>query len=139
MKNRYGKWLILRLADNQEALPAFKKKYICQCDCGEEAEVIFESLKCKRSTQCRRCGRKQAAEKRSKYHLMNGQQFGKWTVIEKKNIHRHTLYACKCECGIIKNIRANRLVGGETKSCRRCRINGRIFKKIARLQETLIA
>jgi hypothetical protein len=48
-----------------------------------------------------------------------GQKFGKWMVIKRrKNDSRgKPIWACKCECGKIKNVSASSLRGGFSKSC----------------------
>lgn len=138
MKKRYGKWLILGLAENQEGIYPSKQNYLCRCDCGQEVVRRLSSIKHGYSTQCRRCGHKQSTKKHIKYHIVIGNQFGKWKVLEKKAVGS-TYYTCKCECGTIKDITSNRLALGETTCCRKCKLNRTILKKIARLQKSLIA
>lgn len=115
------------------------RKCLCRCDCGYEATKLFKILKYGRSTKCVSCHLKQLQEKHIKYRLQNGQRFGKWTIMEKKIINRSTVYVCKCECGIIRNLTGNRLVVDQTTSCGKCKKKNTTLRNIARLQKSLIA
>jgi hypothetical protein len=49
---------------------------------------------------------------------LTGKRFGRLTVIGvEDNGKRHTYYACQCDCGNVKVIRADALIGGCTVSC----------------------
>lgn len=49
---------------------------------------------------------------------LTGKRFGRLTVIGvEDNGKRHTYYACQCDCGNVKVIRADALISGATKSC----------------------
>lgn len=58
---------------------------------------------------------------RRDFSLLEGQVFGKWTVIsrapDRKQGHMRTHYLCRCECGRERVIKAVNLVDGKTKSC----------------------
>lgn len=61
-----------------------------------------------------------------KIKAMIGTKVGKWFVIEevkveqkRKTVFRH--YNCRCECGIIKIVRADGLRNGRSSQCRDCR------------------
>lgn len=60
-------------------------------------------------------------EKPTSYNFedIEGQKFGKLTVIGfvGKDKHRNTLWRCECECGNQKTIQANNLKNSHTKSC----------------------
>ena len=54
-----------------------------------------------------------------KYDL-TGQKIGRWTVMyatDKRTKNRQILYHCKCECGNEKDVNADTLRKGESKSC----------------------
>lgn len=52
------------------------------------------------------------------YNDLTGKRFGKLYVIGvDENGGRKTKYLCQCDCGMIKSIRADALIGGMTKSC----------------------
>lgn len=48
-----------------------------------------------------------------------GQQFGRWTVIERaeRDKHRFACWLCRCQCGTIKSVNENTLVRGKSTSC----------------------
>lgn len=49
---------------------------------------------------------------------LTGKRFGRLTVIGvEDNGKRQTYYACQCDCGNVKVIRADALISGATKSC----------------------
>ena len=49
------------------------------------------------------------------------QQFGKWTVLSRAPNRKHNLYwACKCDCGKIKEVAANGLKAGQLTQCISC-------------------
>lgn len=53
-----------------------------------------------------------------KIKIKIGDKFGRLEVLENTGIIKsHTCFKCKCKCGNIKNIRADRLKSGNTKSC----------------------
>lgn len=51
---------------------------------------------------------------------LSGQRFGRWTVLaltEERTKNRGKIWQCKCDCGTIKNVPAETLKRGESKSC----------------------
>lgn len=46
-----------------------------------------------------------------------GQKFGRLTILEYHPNNRKSSYLCKCECGLIKEIKCDHVVQGLTKSC----------------------
>lgn len=81
---------------------------------------------------------------------LTGQKFGRWTVqyrIEQKTKKRGIIWHCKCECGNEKNVSAEALRRGESRSCgclarekssengKKCRIDltGQKFGKLTAL------
>jgi hypothetical protein len=51
--------------------------------------------------------------------LVGGQRFGRWTVIERvaSDSRGHARYRSQCDCGQIREIRANHLRSGRSTSC----------------------
>jgi hypothetical protein len=62
-------------------------------------------------------------ERKSKYKIEehSGKTLGKWRVLSFSHYNDNRQYwNCKCECGIERAIRADHLVTGHTKGCRKC-------------------
>lgn len=94
-----------------------QSQWKCKCDCGNESIVRGIDLKSGNTKSCGCLVREKRAES------LIGRKFGKLTVIDMaddyvdKNGKRYTKWLCRCECGNIKGIRANSLIGGDTISC----------------------
>lgn len=118
---KIGKWLVLQEVKVIQKRSAVFKHFECQCECGTIKIVRSDSLRHKRSTQCRECGEK---EKYIDIESYIGKQFGKWTVlgIAPNNANKQRRVQCKCECGVISNIIASRLKMGKSFSCRSCNL-----------------
>lgn len=53
-----------------------------------------------------------------KFQDLTGEQFGYWTALECKGIkNRHTMWLCRCICGKEREITAESLTHGKSKSC----------------------
>ncbi|MDQ0414571.1 hypothetical protein [Mesobacillus stamsii] len=95
-----------------------KRRYLCQCDCGNTITARMESL---RSGNTKSCGCIKP-ENVSKANLndLTGKRFGKLTVIkrsqEKQNAG-HSFWECVCDCGNTTVVDGSNLVSGNTKSC----------------------
>lgn len=50
---------------------------------------------------------------------LTGQRFGSLTVLERDFSVKDTQWWCRCDCGVIKSVRASNLRSGHTKSCGR--------------------
>ena len=64
---RFGTWTVISRHGRDAAL---KVRWLCRCDCGNESVVQGGNLLAERSTRCRSCGRRKAAETRR----LKGQQ-----------------------------------------------------------------
>lgn len=60
----------------------------------------------------------------AKFRDLTGQKFNMWTVISRaknrilpESNQVKTYWLCKCDCGIIREIYANSLISGKSKSC----------------------
>ena len=77
---------------------------------------------------------------RTPVSIPEGTQHYKWTVLKKSNrkdTYMKNPYICKCFCGEVRLIDANRLVNGHSKSCRQC--SNKDIAKIAKGQANLLA
>jgi hypothetical protein len=98
-----------------------RKKWLCQCRCGNKKTVREESLL---SGKAKSCGcastllRKAKVEKR--YGLVN-QKFGRllvlWRAKEGDGRSRSMMWECRCDCGKQVKVSGNNLRNGKTKSC----------------------
>lgn len=94
---RFGKLTALRFVGNG--------KWLCQCDCGKQVEILTNRLITGQTTSC---GHSQA------YELI-GKIYGEWEVIGVGTIRDKVL--CKCSCGVTREVDTYNLKNGTTKSC----------------------
>lgn len=62
---------------------------------------------------------------------MIGEKRGRWTIIGEFRKGRFLYYKCQCDCGTLRDVKANSIHGGRSKSCgclRRERAKGVISK-----------
>lgn len=54
-----------------------------------------------------------------KVYRLEGQRFGRWTVIEQSGVDKRgeKLYRCECDCGTIKEVKSSNLRNGTSSSC----------------------
>ena len=84
-----------------------ESKWRCQCDCGNETEVLVTHLINGTIKSCG-CYRNLPVES------LVDQKFGDWTVLEYVG---KSVWKCQCSCGEIRNVPADRLKNGRSKSC----------------------
>lgn len=48
---------------------------------------------------------------------MIGQKFGRWTILGKFRKDGIYYFECRCDCGTVRNVRANSIRSGRSKSC----------------------
>lgn len=111
--------------------------YPCRCDCGD---VIFRRksflLNELSRNMCRKCSiRLTVLNRHGKIEStrdFSGHKFGKWEVIERAGMdnRKQWLLKCRCECGVVKNIRGSRLCSGQSKQCRICSYTASMAGKI---------
>lgn len=94
----------------------------CTCLlCGKEFVSRSNNLTSGNTTSCG-CTNKESVSK-AQIHDLTGLVFGKWTVLKRGPDHispkgrKKTTWVCKCECGTIKTVLAEKLVNGESQSC----------------------
>ena len=115
---------------NREGSRKNRPQWYCQCDCGNTIQVNAGALRTGNTKSCgclklekiTELGKKPKNFKKGPRKVRNdltGKQFGKWTVLkvlpERKN--KLVIYECQCECGIVKEVMAQNLVNGSSKSC----------------------
>lgn len=110
MGKRYGGWVVIARAGSKRGFAM----WLCQCDCGNQAEVSGNSLRSGKTTSC---GCSRVIDELGNRH-------GKLTVIERvENLQRgDALWRCRCDCGnelvVVRgaDLRANKCAG-----CAECR------------------
>lgn len=119
--NRYGFLTVLHRAE--ENSPSNKVMWHCKCDCGNEIDVIGESL---RENLTKSCGCK-SKELNAQSHTrdLKNQPFGYLIPIEiVRRSPEGNIWRCKCNCGCGRDdieISSHRLLSNNTKSCGRIR------------------
>lgn len=99
----------------------------CQCDCGNTIDVLESKLlnKGKRSCGCYISSRQDLTNKK----------FEKLTVISPgKKIGKMLYWICKCECGVVKEIRGDHLRKKRIRSCGCININNIIGQRFGKLE-----
>ncbi len=93
---RYGKWVILRLATNEESgIKDSGTKVLARCDCGVEKfhklDTLTTTRAASRSTQCLACAQKEGQRKLTEFCARNGiSKRNLLKAIEKNKKHGHS-------------------------------------------------
>lgn len=89
--------------------------WLCECSCGELAEVRGNYLRTGKTKSCGCLNRSIITRD------LTGKKFGKLTAKRiadyKVSYSRNNVWVCKCECGNKINVITSRLLNGGTKSC----------------------
>ena len=114
--NIYGKWTVLRKAEEKNSYGDIC--WVCRCECGTEKVVSGKILRRGKSKSCG-CTRN---------IIKPGDKFGSLTILKDsgKRENRHKLWECLCDCGNIVLVRSSNLTTGNTKSCGCCNNNSRL-------------
>jgi len=116
---RFGKWTVLELVGSAGNGRGYMWR--CRCECGQVSVILAGHLRSGHSTQCRGCGRKQAAETCKKLSGMLGQRFGHWTVESRAGDQGGEVYwECRCDCGQPGVVSGYQLRKGESTQCVTC-------------------
>lgn len=112
--HRYGILTVIR----EEKQIRTKRRWLCQCDCGNKTIVKMDSL---RSGNTKSCGCIKPINV-SKGSLINitGKKYGKLTVIkrvEKETELLTSFWLCKCDCGNEVVVSSSNLRNNHTRSC----------------------
>ena len=124
---RFGKLTVIeKVKDGSNS-----SRWRCICDCGKEVIAFRYNLMSgvTSSCGCRRVKR------------LEGQRFGKLTVIEEagRNKHKEVLWKCLCDCGNEKISCTMSLCYGKVQSCgclRAVRLEGQRFGRLTVIEET---
>jgi len=95
-------WTVLKYIGNNY--------YECKCSCGVIKNIRSDALK---NGKSKSCGHIQIDN-------IKGQTFNEWTAIEYAG---NGYWKCRCSCGKIKNVLAQNLKNGSSKSCGHNRIS----------------
>lgn len=96
---------------------AFVKNYKChwnaECVCGKRVIVRRDHIV---SGRVRSCGCYNSDKSKKD---LNGMVFGRLTIIREngRSKHKGLVWFCKCRCGEYVNVRASKLLSGNTSSC----------------------
>lgn len=113
---KFGRWTVLYSVPNLKSRDA---KWMCECECGTQREVLGKNLRNGRSTSCgcykKECDSKAMAE-RNKLSALNltNKKYGLLTAIEpteKRTAQGSVIWKCVCECGKYHFVSANALRG----------------------------
>ena len=90
--------------------------WLCRCECGRETRVSSNSLL---TGNTRSCGCLLDAAKRSAYHDIAGQRFGRLTAVEpvEKRSGGSVVWKCRCDCGNENEYPVKTLLEGKAVSC----------------------
>lgn len=91
-------------------------KWLCQCACGKQTEVLGTDLRLGKTKSCG-CFSRNIGERRFKD--LTGQQFGLLTVISQSKQRRNNkiMWLCQCKCGKYTTVAGSDLTTGNTASC----------------------
>lgn len=114
---KFGFLTTVRVSENKKH---GKTLMICKCECGNEVEVYFSSLRSGNTTSCG-CKRKKSIAKNLKGKarvLRIGKRFGSLQIVQFVKIeHAHSVYKCVCDCGSTIEVNWSNLQSGGTSSC----------------------
>jgi hypothetical protein len=89
------------------------KEWICKCDCGVERSLTTYEVR-----RLKSCGCRLPRAKVSRDVITPKKKFNRWTVIARApDAHGHPRWLCRCVCGTLKEVIADLLVKGTSKSC----------------------
>lgn len=119
---RYGNLVVLKQVpskkyDNGRTVAMF----LCRCDCGTEKVISATRLRTGNVTSCGCISKK--SNRGCYLEDLTGQRFGRWTVICRAESvvepsgSKATVWHCRCDCGVERDIRAGSLKSGSSRSC----------------------
>lgn len=114
----FGKLVVVKFVGFNEHR---KSIWLCKCDCGNEKEILGNSLVSNRTLSCG-CYKNKIGSERLTKKIKIGEKFGRLTVIEKAGSARSgkstfALWLCRCACGTEKTFSGTDLRTGNSKSC----------------------
>lgn len=89
-------------------------KWLCRCSCGKEKVIEAARLA---TWGTRSCGCRHPFK--TAKPIAPGQQFGLWTVVERRGVgtNHRPRYLCRCTCGKERLVMGKNLRNGQTQSC----------------------
>lgn len=119
----FGRLTVLYRTDDEVMSNGNKTpRYACVCECGVFVRTRATSLRSGHTSSCMKCNRSESMVG-SNLEDLTGQKFNRWLVLERAKSALEpsgryaTVWKCQCECGTIRNVRANALKGNVTYSC----------------------
>lgn len=110
--DRYGRLVVVEESERK----GYSRRWKCRCDCGNETIVHMSSLRSGNTTSCGCFQRERTSQ--TNFSDLSGKQFGRLTALEATfRKGRRVYWSCKCECGNDREVSADRLLQGVTKSC----------------------
>ena len=121
----FGRWTVIKEVDRKAKGVQKVRVFRCRCECGEERDIMLESLTSGQSKECRKCCHK--------LKINIGQVFGELTVIKEidpkiLNNQEYRMFLCRCKCGSDEAVSLSGLNRGHSKRCRECGKKHRINK-----------
>lgn len=114
--NKYGLLTVIRRAENNKNGRA---KWVCQCECGNQIEILGVTLRNGATQSCGCLQKKRTSNANSISEV--GRKYGKLTVISRAGSDNgYALWRCSCECGRETVVRGVSLRSGNTHSCGCC-------------------
>ena len=110
---RFGELTIIKELPTDEL---WRRRFLCQCDCGGTIETL---LYCLTQGKCTHCNNKVHVRRKNAQKYI-GQRYGKLVGVEYVgyNEKNHSpIIRCQCDCGNETFVLANSLLKGRTKSC----------------------
>jgi len=104
----FGDYTVLYRTNPPETSQSKEAHWLCQCNKCKKYIIKKATTLTKGVNECD-----------CKYDL-TGQKIGRWTILyatDKRTKNGNILYHCKCECGNEKDVNADTLRRGESKSC----------------------
>lgn len=97
---RFGHLVVVKELDHE---PYEKRRFLCQCDCGNEKEANLVDLRQGKTTTC---GCHSFDERRIDINDYLGKKYGKLTIIGEAKQEKYKPYKvlCRCDCGTIKPV-----------------------------------
>ena len=99
---QFGEWTVLWRVPSRNG----NAYWHCRCSCGIEKDVRVDHLQSGRSTSCG-----------GHATVLPEQHYGEWTVLGKASNNNPRYRRCRCSCGIEKDVLAQTLRSGHSKSC----------------------
>lgn len=113
---KFGSRTVLRRVPK----PGRQAHWLVRCDCGKEDVVPSQRLRAGGGKACRKCGRATF----TRVIDLEGQQFGKWTVVKRADANgrgrQKAYWSVQCECGRPGVVLGTDLRSGHSKSCKSC-------------------